>query len=157
MRRREVGERIADKSVRASNGCLEWTGCLTRPGSHGQVWTDSGMRLVHRVAWELVNGPVPDGLFVCHTCDNPICVDVSHLFLGTHRDNMTDRSNKGRSVTCGMRGESHLQAKVTEAQVVEIRQRYAQGNVSQKTLGKEYGLSQRQIGRIVKNESWGMR
>ena len=78
------------------NGCLEWTGSFGRKG-YGKMLFNSKSTGTHRVAWELMNGPIPDGLCVLHTCDNPPCCNVDHLFLGTNADNAADRSAKGRS------------------------------------------------------------
>jgi len=85
------------------NGCIEWTGCLDT-GGYGQISVNNRMVLVHRLAWELANGPIPDGLSVLHHCDNPPCCETEptegypegHLFLGTHAENNADRSAKGR-------------------------------------------------------------
>ena len=82
-------------------GCWLWMGKTDYAG-YGMVGL--GLRkgiLAHRFSWEIANGPLPEGLFACHHCDNPPCVNPSHLFLGTHQDNMNDRNRKGRSRTCG--------------------------------------------------------
>lgn len=88
-----------DRWVDKSGDCWQWTG--SRTVSRGVPWygkTKNRGRtlLAHRVAWEFANGPIPDGLDVLHRCDNPICVNPDHLFLGTHTDNMQDRLAKGR-------------------------------------------------------------
>lgn len=76
--------------------CLEWTGARTQAG-YGKA-SVAGVRWIpaHRAAWELANGPIPDGTYVLHRCDNPPCVAVNHLFLGTHSDNMRDMLSKNR-------------------------------------------------------------
>jgi HNH endonuclease len=89
----------------------------------------------HRVAWELARGPVPEGFFVCHVCDIPACVNPDHLFLGTNADNMRNCAAKGRTA----RGQKSGMHKLTEDQVREIRQRYSEGGVSQRTLAGAYG------------------
>jgi hypothetical protein len=99
----------------------------------------------------LVHGPIPDGLFVCHKCDTPACVNAeTHLFLGTHQENMADMVAKGRQA----RGERGGQAKLEAEQVLAIRERYAAGETSKPSLGREYGVHSTTIGKIVRGESW---
>lgn len=81
--------------------CWEWTGSRHKRGGYGQVTaTINGVRRpwkAHRIAWELANtAEVPEGLEVCHTCDNPPCCNPTHLFVGSHADNMADMKSKGR-------------------------------------------------------------
>lgn len=92
-----------DKS--AANGCWEWRSSLQGNG-YGAFFThliEEGRKCnrAHRFSWALVNGPIPDGLWVLHKCDNRICVNPSHLFLGTRTDNMRDCASKGRINTTG--------------------------------------------------------
>lgn len=110
------------------------------------------MSKAHRVAWDLTYGPIPDGMLVLHRCDNPSCVRPDHLFLGTQTDNMLDRKAKGRGNH--RRGSRHGRAKLTEAQVLEIRSRYAAGDVTQTQLGDEYGVCHVVIGNIVRRRLW---
>lgn len=91
-------------------GCAEWTG-YRNPDGYGMIntgsRTDGSRRTIgaHRFAWEMLRGPVPAGLQVCHKCDNPACVEPSHLWLGTFADNMKDKVAKGRQSTA--RGAAH--------------------------------------------------
>lgn len=138
------------KKVDRSGGddlCWLWTARLTH-GGYGQIKWGGIYRKASRVSYELAHGKFPDELFVLHTCDNPQCVNPSHLFLGTQQDNMDDKVNKGRQA----RGERHGQCKLTDAQVSEIRQRYAAGGTSHRKLGAEYGVDHTQIGNIVKRK-----
>ena len=99
------GERLSRRLVVKDSGCREWTGALDRSG-YGRIGMDHKVAFTHRLAWELANGPIPDGLFVCHHCDNPPCCQTEptegypegHLFLGTDGDNSRDSAAKGRNV-----------------------------------------------------------
>ncbi len=95
------------ESILAPNGCRVWQG-VTGTNGYGQVRIDGVVRLPHRVAWHLASGPIPRGLFVCHRCDNPPCINVDHLFLGTHAENMRDMVSKGRSTRGGRNGNAKL-------------------------------------------------
>jgi hypothetical protein len=139
--------------------CWLWTGCHNS-GGYGQFMigsrTDGSRRVekAHRVAWTLVFGPIPEAMCICHHCDNPSCVRPSHLFLGTHRDNILDMHSKGRHEGGAHRGQKHHNVKLTLADVQELRRRYASGGVSQARLGKEFGICQAHVGRIVRGERW---
>lgn len=137
------------------NGCWPWQGARDDYGyGFFRLVPGENMRKTHRVAWLLTNGD-PGDMIVCHTCDNPPCVNPSHLFIGTNQDNVDDRVAKNRSSRkCPHSGETSPSAKLTSLQVVEIRRRYAAGGISQLALGTEYGVSQTQVGRIVRNVRW---
>jgi ribosome-binding protein aMBF1 (putative translation factor) len=103
----------------------------------------------HRISWQLHNGPIPPGMFVCHRCDNPPCVNPDHLFLGTHADNLRDASRKGR-----MRlGANNINAKLSEDTVRIIRALSASG-LSQNTLSKQFGVAQVTIHKIIHRQLW---
>jgi hypothetical protein len=134
--------------------CWLWMGCLGR-GGYGSFSTwgkNKSCTGAHRMAWELTNGPVPSGLCVCHRCDNPPCVNPRHLFIGTRTDNLHDASVKGR-IRAPM-GTTSPNAKLTDEAVREIRRRYALGETLQRELGKEFGVSQEEIGAIVRRRKW---
>lgn len=126
--------------------CWPWTGFRGRPG-YGQL----GRNLrANRVAYELHNGPIPPDGVICHTCDNPSCVNPAHLFLGTQLDNIADATRKGRV----RHGEGHYHAKLTADDVREIRQRYAAGGISYSRLASLYGISIGTVGKLVRRQRW---
>lgn len=127
--------------------------CWVFTGS-GQVYgkLDVNGRSVsaHRLAYEAANGPVPPGRVVRHRCDNPKCVRVSHLELGTYADNSRDMTERERQA----RGERQGSAKLTGAQVLEIRALSTAGNVRHSAIAKQFGVSQAQIGHISAGRRW---
>lgn len=97
MKRLPVNMARIEARVDKSTGCWVWLGSKSKRG-YGKIGVGGGKspQGVHRVMWELVNGPIPTGLFVCHHCDNPPCCNPDHLFVGTAKDNVQDAISKGR-------------------------------------------------------------
>lgn len=111
-----------------NSGCWLWLGCVreSRVASHrrGVFGLGRGSELAHRAAWRLYRGEIPAGLFVCHRCDNPYCVNPGHLFLGTHAENMADMVAKGRRagiLVPSRQGEKQWNAKLCADDVRAIR------------------------------------
>lgn len=168
------------KKVKKSEGCWEWQGCLS--GGYGSVTVNKQCLRAHRFVWTFTFGAIPDGLFVCHHCDNRRCVRPDHLFLGTTDDNMRDMVIKGRhhppigekhgsrtkpervargerhgsrihpEKTC--RGEQHGGSKLTLDDVHKIRAFYSNGDKKIKELAAQFYISRPQVARIVKNQLW---
>ena len=148
--------------------CWRWTASTTkRRGGYGRMKVDGKLICAHRYAWELANGPVPDGLRVLHRCDNPICVRASHLFLGTQLDNIRDRDEKcrtARGFTSGAithpekmyhaRGEKHPVAKLTDDKVAEIRMLFAVGNITKAELARRFHVGEYCIFAVVTRATW---
>lgn len=95
MSRPSLSERLTWGLVAGPSGCTEWIGQRTDKG-YGKIWANGGTRLVHRVVWEIANGPIPPGMQIMHSCDNPPCSNIAHMSLGTAADNQRDKGQKGR-------------------------------------------------------------
>jgi len=137
-----------------SSECWPWIGAK-KPKGYGNIRRDKKYTTAHRVSWEIHFGKVPDGMQVLHSCDNPSCCNPYHLMLGTVMSNYIDMVKKGRSKSNHKNrkcGENHINHKLTSEQVEEIRRRYIPGKVRQKDLGDAFGVSQRNISVIVRNE-----
>ena len=134
----------AQVDVRGENDCWNWTGWKVKEG-YGRL----GNLIAPRVSAYLAGMNI-DGLFVCHRCDNPSCVNPLHLFVGTHADNTRDRNQKGRDA----RGRSHGMSKLTDADVLEIRALYASGKWTYKQLGERYAVDLSNIASIVHRKTW---
>lgn len=142
-----------------SSGCWEWTDRCYSNG-YGYLRVQGRNASAHRVSWEAWNGPIPDGLWVLHGCDNRRCInarDPRHLHLGTHRDNMREMVERGRwhriPVRSRVRGERHPQAKLTEDIVRSIRRRSLDGTSSAQ-MAREFGVTRAAIRFAVKGRTW---
>lgn len=159
--------------------CWLWT--ASKSNGYGQFQGSA-----HRYSWTIHYGEITDGLHVCHKCDNPACIRPEHLFIGSQKDNMTDAKNKGRMASgdrSGARlypenlprgdkngtrrhpetvpkGETHTRAKLTEVEVIEIRETYDKyasdpsKGLSKTELGKKYGVSLAAICLIIRRINW---
>lgn len=135
------------KSVVKTNGCWLWTG-NRKPNGYGRIQINNKSFAAHRLSYALHVRPIPDGLFICHKCDNPSCVNPDHLFIGTHTDNMRDRNEKGRSNM--PKGTNHHLHKLTDSDVIEIRN----SGVSSRKLAGGYGVSYRTILHVKRGDTW---
>jgi hypothetical protein len=129
-----------------------------QPRGYGTLSVEGKNKLAHRQAYELVNGSIPEGMNVCHSCDNRPCVNPAHLWIGTQKDNMHDCSVKGR-----MKGRRQgylpiekralLSAKLTPADILAIRRRAAAGE-SRQSLAIAFGVIRNNIYSIVNRVTW---
>jgi hypothetical protein len=130
--------------------CWAWRGTKVR-GQYGQFSLGSKTVKAHRWIYETVVGPIPAGLVIRHRCDNPQCVNPRHLETGTVADNTRDKFERGRAPDRS--GSKHPLARLTEAQVLEIRRRASCG-ATHAELAAAYGVRRGQIGKIVNRINW---
>jgi hypothetical protein len=145
------------KVTRKDSGCWEWDGPFCRPPvyPYGRFKHSGKEKKAHRVCWEIVFGPIPKGLWVLHKCDNPKCVSLFHIYVGTPKRNTADmlerhRRPDHRGPNQRGNGEEHPNHKLTATQVAEIRA----SELSQRQLASEYGVSKPTIQAILKGETW---
>jgi hypothetical protein len=164
-RKIHLGTKLAKRlSIGTLGGCWFWTGAGS-DHRYGVITYERRCYSTHRLAYELWKGPVPTGMLVCHSCDNPLCCNPSHLFLGTPKDNTEDMLRKGRKVlgagvfTKGSireriaAGQKHGQ-KLRSADVLSIRQRVDRGE-NRKIICAEYGISNSTISALMTGQNWG--
>jgi hypothetical protein len=144
-----------EKSTIFYNGerCWEWTRSVSKFGYGELQWGKDRTKRTHRISWIINCGEIPAGMLVCHHCDNPPCVNPSHLFLGTHQDNATDKTVKGRHYNGDQSGVHNPQAKLNLDLVSEIRRRASLGE-TQRSIAKDLGMSFQNISRVVNHELW---
>lgn len=136
------------------SACIEFEG-YKNWGGYGQVCRQVNGKpksfYAHRLAYAEVHGEIPPGMLVCHRCDNRACVNVEHLFLGTHLDNNRDRAAKGRGAK--FNGSAHPNAKLTEQDIPRIRE-LLKTSYSQTEIGKMFGVGQDTISLIKHGKTW---
>lgn len=151
-------DRFHRNYIKNHDGCWLWSLKPKKTGlPYGQFTIGSrknnSVKTVspHRWIWQQINGEIPAGLFVCHHCDVPQCVNPSHLFIGTAKDNAQDRDRKGRAAD--RNGIKSPCAKLSERDVVDIKQSYVSGE-TQLSIANKYSISQAQVYRIIHNKRW---
>ena len=146
---RDIYERFMEKVDRnGPGGCWLWL-VSQFPEGYGSFKVDGKTRQSHRVSWVLHRSPIPEGMDVLHSCDNPPCVNPDHLFLGTHVDNMADRDKKGRNV----KGEKISHAKLSPLKVQRIRKLVA-GGALHNEVAREFRVARTTITKVVNRERW---
>lgn len=137
------------RSVACDSGCIEWTGSKDRKG-YGQLRIGGKLVKAHRYAVERVKGSIPAGMIVLHKCDNPKCVNVYHLQVGTQTDNVRDMDAKGRRVNNQAKGMASGNAKITDDDVRSIRQDARR----QVDIAASYGIAQTVVSKIKLHQAW---
>ena len=135
------------------SGCSIWMGAVTHGGyaqSNVAARTE-GTTIVHRALFQHLNGSIPNGMYICHSCDTPSCVNIDHLFLGTPKDNAQDRKKKRRSAS--KQGELNGNSKLKFGDVVQIKKLINRGDL-QKDIASRFGVSVESIGLISRGLTW---
>lgn len=135
--------------IAAESECWEWT--ASKHQGYGMFMFKGRARNAHRMAYMFAHGDIPVGMFICHHCDNPGCVNPSHLFLGTNADNVRDRTIKDRHQH--LKGSQHGRAKLTEDQARIIRKEYQSGT-RPAILARQYGVNRTTITYLGQGKTW---
>lgn len=163
----DVGTLIARLREATGAECIPWDkgGDLT---IRGRLWVNDKIKLAHRALWEAVKGPIPKGKILCHDCDNRGCINLSHIYVGTHADNMRDMKERKRFFAArepervreigrklGLsntwaRGESNPKAKLSSSQAATIRR----SKTATRLLAAKFGVDRTTIQRIRKGSQW---
>jgi len=135
--------------VKKTRGCWVWYAARNNM-QYGQIFLNGKVRYAHRISYEIANGPIRNGLWVLHSCDNPPCVNPNHLFLGTHTDNVQDCIRKGRDKKAY--GEKAGKTKLRTDQVLRILS--LRGKMTQREIGEYFGVDHTTVGHILRRTSW---
>lgn len=126
-------------------GCWEWMGAKTKNG-YGHMNIFYKNQYAHRISYEIKYGEIPVGMVACHKCDNPACVNPDHIFIGTQKDNIQDMIKKGRNEIVG-------NMKYPFSKIIEIRDKYNNGEKNYSKLGRIFGISKQYIWFIINNKT----
>jgi len=124
------------------DGCWGWKASF-RPSGYGGLWVNNKNYSINRISWILHFGTIPEGLFVLHKCDNPVCANPNHLFLGTMMDNSKDKISKGRS---------NCNKKLSQDQINDIIKRSFELNECQKQIASLYSITPQAVRYVIKKE-----
>lgn len=139
----------------SKNSCWNWKGYIN-PSGYGEFFCSKKNKHIraHRLSYSLFKGEIPEGMFVCHTCDNPSCVNPDHLWVGTPKDNVQDMIKKGRGSKPPLhREEDQHKSKLTKKDVLKIIEIYYKG-MSQNKISKIYKVNVSTINIIFRKKSW---
>ena len=147
--KKSLEERFWEKvDVRGPNECWEWKGAKNRDGGYGFIKTGGGsLKLAHRMSYLMSKGNIPDGLCILHSCDNPSCVNPSHLRSGTYKENHMDSVIRGQRIYT--KGEKKYSHRLTRKLVDQIREHAAAGTISCMEAAIKLGFTENTIRRTI--------
>lgn len=131
------------------NGCFIYTGKVDKDGYPSFSYLNKFIR-GNQLSWILMNGEIPNGMCVCHTCDDPRCINPAHLFLGTNKENTADRNEKNRQA----RGQKQAFCKLTQEKVILMREDYFQKGKTLKTISTEFGVCPATAREAIQGINW---
>ena len=149
----QMRQHIKNSVTVRDNGCWEWQKARDWRYGYGVLkWARESRKetQAHRVSYTAFIGEIPEGAHILHSCDNPLCCNPEHLRVGSNSENVQDKVSRGRQ----QKGEEFPQSKLTEDAVRHIRRRYAQGGISQRALGEEYGVSAQTVSNVIRRKKW---
>lgn len=154
LRPSDVGRFIRKIDVDVKSGCWNWVAGKHIGNRYGHFWLNRRFELAHRVSYVMFVSTDIKGMHVLHKCDNSLCVNPNHLFLGTHADNMRDKSNKGRAYNGYRKGEAQPSSKLTEDDVVKIRILLKTGRFTIKSIAEEFNVVGQTVSDIKTGKTW---
>lgn len=146
--------RFWDKiDVRDNNECWEWNACTASRGGYGILKVNGKRIRAHVLSYQIHKGEIPEGLFVCHSCDNPPCCNPTHLWLGTNQQNIKDAVDKGLLIPPVAKGAANGNAKLNDKQLDEIRE-LIQNRIPNTHIARIYGVTHSMISLIKLGKAW---
>lgn len=152
----KLKEKILACSVSNDSDCWIWNKSFTKRG-YGRANYKGKAIYAHRLSYLIFNGEIAKGMFVCHKCDTPLCVNPIHLFAGTPKENSMDRDSKGRAKTViGRRykGVESVNSKLKDSDIIEIRKMRLTTNMTQREIAKEFGVVMQTVNGILTGKTW---
>lgn len=140
-------------NVEKTESCWLWKGSFVRKG-YGSLFYKGKQTRAHRISWMIHFGNIPEGLHVCHSCDNPQCTNPDHLWIGTNYENRQDSVRKGRTNGGSSPGSKHPCSKLTEDQVLQIREIRKTTDLTFKEIGNMFGIDYSTAGDICRRKTW---